>query len=89
MSSEILWCAHVRGPDDVVACIDYDAAVKLCDQINAVAKTATADLDVLCTAYPAIWPWDAAGHAADLARNNGYRGPVTNSLAEGGSRDRD
>ncbi|MFG1388782.1 hypothetical protein [Xanthobacter versatilis] len=71
----ILWCAHVRGPDDVVACADYEAAVKFCDKINAVAKT-VAHLDVMCIAYPAVWPWDASSHADGLARNNGYRAPA-------------
>jgi len=76
-----LWCAHVRGPDDVIACINYDAAVKLCDEINAVAKTA-AVLDVMCVAYPAVWPWSAQDHAADLARDNGYRKAVITPTSE-------
>ncbi|MFG1388830.1 hypothetical protein [Xanthobacter versatilis] len=72
----VLWCAHIRGPDDVVACVDYGAAVNLCDEINAVAMT-VAHLDVLCIAYPAAWPWAASEHAADLARGNEYRGAVS------------
>lgn len=71
----VLWCAHIRGPDDVVACVDYGAAVRLCDEINAIAKS-MGHLDTLCIAYPAVWPWGASGHAEDLARDNGYRGPV-------------
>jgi len=77
----IIWCAHVRGPDDVVACADYDAAVKLCDEINAVAKS-VAHLDVMCIAYPAVWPGSAQSHAADLARDNGYRKAVVTNTRE-------
>ncbi|MFG1302209.1 hypothetical protein V5F49_20690 [Xanthobacter sp. V3C-3] len=71
----ILWCAHVRGPDDVVAATSYADATALCDEINGVAKK-VAHLDVMCVAYPAVWPWDEASHTASLATGNGYRGPM-------------
>ena len=77
--AELLWCAHVRGPDDVHAVGSYDEAVKLSDEINGVASKLK-DLDVLCIAMPAIWPWSREAHAKDLAPH----GAPASSGSEGG-----
>jgi hypothetical protein len=67
--SEILWCCHVRGPDDVIAAPNYDEAVKLADEINAMdlqIAMKCEPFELLTRAVPAIWPWSAEAHAENL-----------------------
>jgi len=67
----MLWCCHVRGPDDVHAARDYAHALEIATEINALSAKANADHPndpVLCEAAPAPWPWSAETHAADLAK---------------------
>lgn len=67
-----LWCVHVLGPDDVLACTDRAAAVRNAMHLNL----ATYPLHIqhaadrhypVAWAVPAPWPHTAQGHAEDLA----------------------
>lgn len=70
----LLWCCHVRGPDDVHAAPDYDTALKWADMLNDLSREANKKLnktgrpedDVWCKAAPALWPWSSESHAESL-----------------------
>jgi hypothetical protein len=75
--SDILWCCHVRGPDDVYAAPDYDTALKWSDVLNAinwrglrgaVVPPSSYD-DCLIKAAPGIWPWSAEAHAENMPKS--------------------
>ena len=75
--SEILWCCHVRGPDDVYAAPDYETALKWADMTNAINRRgrggkiespASYD-DCLLKAVPALWPWSPESHAEGLPKS--------------------
>ena len=69
----VAWCLHVRGPDDIVAMPSYQAALDLADWFTAVDRANIGDdMAPLFAAVPCLWPGSAEGHAADLARDNGY-----------------
>ncbi|CAO3447946.1 hypothetical protein [Azospirillum argentinense] len=69
---DILWCAHVQGPDEVHPARDYDHAVEMCNMFNAISEQCNFGFKpddiryVRSVAYPAVWPWDAASHAEGL-----------------------
>lgn len=72
----ILWCCHVRGPDDVHAAPDYATALAWSDLLNETnwrasgSGTAPASwADCLVKAVPAIWPHSARSHAEDLPKS--------------------
>lgn len=75
--ADILWCCHVRGSDDVHAAPDYATALKWSDLLNAVnwdsprrtVRPPASYRDCLIKAVPAIWPWSAEQHAADLRKS--------------------
>lgn len=69
--TDILWCCHIRGPDDVHAAPDYETAVKWCDIANAVnfsdpKRPPKSYEDCLIKAVPAIWPYSVEQHANDV-----------------------
>lgn len=69
--SEILWCCHVRGPDDVIAESSYDEALKTADEINARDFRIAIERhphELLTRAVPAIWPWSPESHSESLSR---------------------
>ena len=78
-ASDILWCCHVRGPDEVHAAPDYETALVWSDILNALnweaprAKAASQSpasfQDCLIKAVPAIWPHSAESHAEDLPKS--------------------
>jgi hypothetical protein len=78
--ADILWCCHVRGPDDVHAAPDYATALKWSDSIAELdRKMATEDgkgAFGICTpfmnAVPAVWPHSAESHATDLPKSIEY-----------------
>jgi hypothetical protein len=83
----ILWCCHVRGPDDIYAAPDYETALKWSDMINATnwraenpsvrIKDPTCFEDCLVKAVPALWPYSAEEHAKDLPKSiEGFRVPA-------------
>lgn len=71
MTENILWCCHVRGPDDVHPAPDYETALAWSDMINDrfgphTRKDAN---DPIIRAAPAVWPWSAADHAESLQKS--------------------
>lgn len=81
MSEAILWCCHVRGPDDVYAAPDYDTALAWSDLLNemnwrsdtypkpARFENPKSYQDCLVKAVPALWPHSAEAHAEDLPKS--------------------
>lgn len=71
----LLWCAHIRGPDDVVPCADYDSALELCDYLlhkfDRGAHHHKDDNWPYMSAVPALWPWSSEDHAMWLAKRSG------------------
>jgi hypothetical protein len=74
---DILWCCHIRGPDDVHAAPDYETALKWADMTNAInwrgkggkIKPVASYDDCLLKAVPALWPWSAELHAEALPKS--------------------
>lgn len=66
MSEDILWCCHVRGPDDVLAAPDYETALMWADRINEVGGDLARKMDILYSAVPAPWPHSKDSHQYDL-----------------------
>lgn len=76
---KILWCCHVRGPDDLYAAPDYETALKWADMLNATnwraenpavrIKDPTSFEDCLIKAVPALWPYSSESHAEDLPKS--------------------
>ena|SRR5271154_5148181 len=61
----ILWCCHVRGPDNLYPAASYEDALKMADEINAFDFQMALKRDppeLLARAAPAIWPWSAEDH---------------------------
>lgn len=69
--TDILWCCHVRGPDDVHAAPDYETALKWSDYMNDTfgPHTRTDENFPIIRAAPAIWPWSAEAHAENLPKS--------------------
>jgi hypothetical protein len=74
--AKILWCCHVRGPDDVYAAPDYETALRWSDIMNECNWMRGKDrqppsswADCLIKASPAIWPWSAQAHRANVPRS--------------------
>ncbi|MEJ0092029.1 MAG: hypothetical protein WDN46_00870 [Methylocella sp.] len=63
----IQWCAHVRGPDDLVPVMSYEDAVAVSDWINSTSErfnsARPAEQKVMMIAMPALWP--ASGDHAE------------------------
>lgn len=76
-----LWCVHVLGPDDVEPMESHAAAVAQADALNvAIHHAIHRDAQILCFAYAAPWPHDAASHAKGLAQQDDQ--PCAERLAE-------
>ena len=72
-SDALLWCLHVRGPDDIVPVRSYREARALADWFTAVDRGNMADERCpLFAAVPAIWPWSAERHAASLVSRKSH-----------------
>lgn len=65
---EILWCCHVRGPDEVHAAPDYATALAWSDHLLEVDRGIDHSDPMMpfLSAVPAPWPHSAELHAADL-----------------------
>lgn len=63
-----LWGVSVAGPDDLYAEISHAAAVSAAEKLNRDTRTLLADRpnDILCFAYPIVWPYSAENHAQAL-----------------------
>lgn len=57
-----LWAVHVEGPDDIVACEDHEAALKMADGLEGYFKNQDPSLPAV---VPVVieWPWDRVSHA--------------------------
>jgi hypothetical protein len=67
---KLLWCCHVRGPDDVHPAESYEQAREWADEINfelaphkGVERHKHAPVII---AAPRIWPWSPEQHAAGV-----------------------
>jgi hypothetical protein len=75
----LLWCCHVRGPDEVHAAPDYETALAWSDMLNAMnwrsanpavrLKDPVSFEDCLIKAVPALWPHSRESHAEDLPKS--------------------
>lgn len=73
----ILWCCHVRGPDDVHAAPDYETALAWADYTNALnwraiggrTEAVATYEDIILRAVPAPWPWSPEEHAEELPKS--------------------
>jgi hypothetical protein len=78
--TDILWCCHVRGPDDVHAAPDYATALKWSDALTEFdrnistpdGKGASGVFTPFMNAVPAVWPHSAESHAEDLPKSIEY-----------------
>lgn len=68
-TKDILWCCHVRGPDDVIAAPNYETALAWADKINAwvAARKGQHEYDPVLSAVPAPWPYSDEIHSEALA----------------------
>lgn len=80
LDAPLLWCCHIRGPDDVIACADYESALNMSDELNAVSQRINAQFPehehVWYAAAPALWPHSATAHAEDLERQRKEQHPT-------------
>lgn len=77
MSDKILWCCHVRGPDDMVPAPDYETALKWADILLALDRLAAKHNNPntpMASAVPAPWRGSAESHAAELPNSATYFG---------------
>jgi hypothetical protein len=68
--SDLLWCCHVGGPDEVTPCESYEAARGQADELNYhFAPTKwhkPGEFEPVWSAAPMLWPYDAESHAQGL-----------------------
>lgn len=65
--TSILWCCHVRGPDDVWAAPDYDTALKWSDICLELDRRPNRPENFpFLSAVPAPWPYSAESWARSL-----------------------
>lgn len=71
----MLWCCHVRGPDEVHAAPDYETALRWADMVNAIDErmmrtgALAGSACPLMRAVPAPWPWSPEAHAEDMPKS--------------------
>lgn len=73
--SDELWCVHVLGPDEVLACHDRESAIRNAMHLNLSLyplhiKHAADRHFPASWAIPAVWPHSPEGHAEDLAKRD-------------------
>ena len=71
---DILWCCHVRGPDDVYASPDYETALAWADMMNSLNWECRTDAppswyECLIKAAPAVWMWSKEEHESELPKS--------------------
>lgn len=55
--ADILWCCHVRGPDEIYAAPDYDVALRWCDLcLEMDRRPRVSENEPYLSAVPAPWP---------------------------------
>ena len=69
----MLWCLHVRGPDDVYPAPDYETALRWADycfeRLDRPAILKNDENMPLLRAFPAPWPWSDESHAEGLEQS--------------------
>lgn len=88
----LLWCCHVRGPDDIYAAPDYVTALAWSDAMNEINWKANSRLnigdptsfqDCLIKAVPAPWPHSPEAHAKNLPESiRGFSDPSAHPSTE-------
>jgi len=66
MTKPELWGVHVRGPDDLYACIDKAEAGLLALRFRVRFGEVAADCDVMFIPDAVRWPGSAESHASSL-----------------------
>ena len=66
MSAGTLWAVHIEGPDDVIACIDRDAADATAEALNKIIEQASTPMSPRCVASVIEWPYEMAAWVAAL-----------------------
>lgn len=82
--TDILWCCHVRGPDDVHAAPDYATALAWADGCLDLDRAIDHHADPLLpylSAIAAPWPYSAESHATDLPKSIEYFTPPVQASA--------
>lgn len=70
----VKWGVHVLGADDWYPAADYETAVRMADQGNALCAQLPNDGEpILWFAYAGLWPGTEAEHAAALERQETER----------------
>lgn len=65
----LLWCCHVRGPDDMVPTASYAEALDLADRLLQFDRRPDRhECDPFASAVPALWPYGASAHAEEMAK---------------------
>ena len=66
----LLWCCHVRGPDDVIPWESYELARKHADNLNYLFAPHKGveqhHFDPIIIAAPMVWDGDAKSHAVAI-----------------------
>ena len=77
--SEVLWCVHVIGPDDLHAHPTFEAAEAHASALNVAIRAqeekSPALKEITCRAVVAIWPWSQQAHSAAIAHPPGEHQP--------------
>ena len=63
--AKFLWAVHISGPDDVIAMISKEEAVRIADSINEGLPE-----DTCVEATVILWPFDEIGHKRSLSENS-------------------
>lgn len=70
--SQVLWCMHVLGIDEVHAAASYDDAQRMVDDMTAaLADRGLLGGDVMLLPIVAPWPHSAESHASAVQRAGG------------------
>lgn len=68
---ELLWCVHVRGPDDLIPAMDYEDALKICDRLAESDAQHAGDASApMLRAVPRLWPGSPQQYAEVLAMHS-------------------
>lgn len=82
--SEILWCCHVRGPDEVHAAPDYKTALLWSDAcLKLDRRQPRHEYEPFLSAVPAPWPWSVETHAENLPLAIVYFASTTSAVGDG------
>lgn len=67
--NDILWCCHVRGPDDMWPAPDYKTALAWADICLKIdRRPGRTENNPFLSAVPSPWPYSAEAHADGLPK---------------------